>query len=132
MKQIVMVLLMVLGSTGATSQTLEEWTSQKKTQIKYLLEQIAANNVYIAHLQKGYGIARKGLNTIQHIKKGDFDLHNDFIGSLSNVHPTIKAYVRIVDIIHCQVRIVKQVNATISKLKESNQFTPGELDYTKA
>ena len=123
------ILLFLMVSTKA--QTFAEWTNQKKTQIKYLLQQIAANKVYIEYAQKGYSIARKGLNTIQHIKQGDFDLHRDFISSLSSVNPKVKSYARVADIIACQLRIVKTVGATIRNLKESNQFTSDELEYSK-
>ncbi len=126
---IIPVLFLFLFSQA---QTVAEWTSQKKTQIRYLLQQIAANKVYIEYIQKGYGIARKGLNTIQRIKQGDFDLHRDFISSLSNVNPTVKNFTKVADIITYQLRIVKDVKTAISNLKESNQFNPEELDYSKA
>ncbi|OJW01347.1 MAG: hypothetical protein BGO52_07655 [Sphingobacteriales bacterium 44-61] len=123
---------MLFLSLTSQAQTAAEWTSQKKTQIKYLLQQIAANKVYIEYIEKGYGIARKGLNTIQKIKQGDFDLHRDFISSLSTVNPKVKNYTRVGDIIAYQVRIVKDIKTVISNLKESNQFNPDELDYSKA
>ena len=114
------------------AQTLAEWTQQKKTQIQYLLDQIAANKVCIDYLEKGYEIARTGLNTIQNIKKGDFNLHRDFFGSLETVNPKIKTYTRVADIIAYQVRIVKNISTTIKNLKESGQFNTDELDYSKA
>ncbi|HMU47881.1 MAG TPA: hypothetical protein PKC72_16030 [Chitinophagaceae bacterium] len=117
---------------SSNAQTAAEWTNQKKTQIRYLLEQIAANKVYIEYIEKGYGIIRKGINTIQKIKQGDLDLHRDFINSLSNVNPKIKSYTRVADIIAYQVCIIKVVKAVISNLKESNQFNPDELEYCKA
>ncbi|MBN8880661.1 MAG: hypothetical protein J0I32_24180 [Sphingobacteriales bacterium] len=131
MKTIVTIAVLFLSLTSQ-AQTAAEWTSQKKTQIKYLLQQIAANKVYIEYIEKGYGIARKGLNTIQKIKQGDFDLHRDFISSLSTVNPKVKNYTRVGDIIAYQVRIVKDIKTVISNLKESNQFNPDELDYSKA
>ena len=126
------MIMQLFVSSLCTGQTTAEWTQQKKTQIKYLLNQIAANKVYIEYLEKGYGIARTGLNAIQHIKKGDFDLHRDFIGSLSRVNPKIKSYTRVADIVACQVRIIKNISATIKNIKESNQFNPNELDYCSA
>lgn len=131
MKKILTIAILFLF-LSSQAQTAAEWTSQKKTQIKYLLQQIAANKIYIEYIQKGYGIARKGLNTIQRIKQGDFDLHRDFISSLSNVNPKVKNYTRVADIIAYQVRIVKETKTVIGNLKESNQFNPDELDYSKA
>lgn len=125
------ILAWLVAGISANSQTTAEWTSQKKTQIKYLLQQIAANKVYIEYLGKGYNVARKGLNTIQDIKNGDFNLHRDFIHSLGKVNPKVKSYVKVADIISYQLRIVKAITSTINGLKESNQFTNDELDYTK-
>ena len=127
------ILILSLGfSILANAQTLAEWTQQKKTQIQYLLDQIAANKVSIDYLEKGYEIAKTGLNTIQNIKKGDFNLHRDFFGSLEIVNPKIKTYTRVADIIAYQVRIVKNISTTIKNLKESGQFNVDELDYSKA
>lgn len=131
MKMLLTITLLFLF-LSSKAQTAAEWTSQKKTQIRYLLQQIAANKVYIEYIEKGYGIARKGLNTIQNIKQGDFDLHRDFINSLSNVNPKVRSYKRVADIIAYQLRIVKETKTAISNLKESSQFNPEELDYSKA
>ena len=130
--KIYILILSLVFSILANAQTLAEWTQQKETQIKYLLDQIAANKVSIDYLEKGYEIARTGLNTIQNIKKGDFNLHRDFFGSLEIVNPKIKTYTRVADIIAYQVRIVKNISTTIKNLKESGQFNTNELDYSKA
>ena len=130
--KIYILILSLVFSILANAQTLAEWTQQKKTQIQYLLDQIAANKVSIDYLEKGYEIARTGLNTIQNIKKGDFNLHLDFFGSLEIVNPKIKTYTRVADIIAYQVRIVKNISTTIKNLKESGQFNADELDYSKA
>ena len=127
-----LIITSLVFSILTNAQTIAEWTEQKKTQIKYLLEQIAANKVYIDYVEKGYGIAKKGLSTIQNIKKGDFNLHRDFFGSLEIVNPKIKTYTRVADIIAYQVRIVKNISTTIKNLKESGQFNTDELDYSKA
>ena len=129
--KIYILILSLVFSILANAQTLAEWTQQKKTQIEYLLDQIAANKVSIDYLEKGYEIARTGLNTIQNIKKGDFNLHRDFFGSLEIVNPKIKTYTRVADIIAYQVRIVKNISTTIKNLKESGQFNTDELDYSK-
>ena len=130
--KIYILILSLVFSILANAQTLAEWTQQKETQIKYLLDQIAANNVSIDYLEKGYELAKTGLNTIQNIKKGDFNLHRDFFGSLEIVNPKIKTYTKVADIIAYQVRIVKNISTTIKNLKESGQFNADELDYSKA
>ncbi len=115
----------------ASSQTLAEWTEQKKTQKKYLLQQIAALQVYLNYAKKGYEVAGKGINTVRNIKKGDFNLHDQFFTSLKNVNPKISRYVKVADIIAYQVRIIKQTKHTIQGIRETKQFTTNELDYCK-
>jgi hypothetical protein len=130
--KIYILILSLVFSILTNAQTLAEWTEQKKTQIQYLLDQIAANKVSIDYLEKGYELAKTGLNTIQNIKKGAFNLHRDFFGSLEIVNPKIKTYTRVADIIAYQVRIVKNISTTIKNLKESGQFNADELDHSKA
>ena len=132
MKKIAITVLMVVLCASAHSQTLAEWTQQKKTQIEYLLDQIAANKVFIDYVEKGYAIANLGLSTIHSIKSGEFNLHQDFFRSLEIVNPSIKGYVRVADIIGCQVRIVKSISATIKDITASGQFKVNELDRCKA
>ena len=90
MKAAILIFAIIMFSREGFTQTIEEWTQQKQTQIKYLLNQIAANKVYIGYLQKGYSIASKGLSTIGQIKNGEFTLHQDFFNRLLSINPAIK------------------------------------------
>src|SRR5260221_4860823 len=105
MKMIFIILSLFVCIQAGHAQTYDEWFRQKKTQKKYLLQQIAALQVYIDYAKKGYDIASKGLNTIRDIKNGDFNLHRDFFGSLKQVNPKIKKYAKVADIIAYQVSI---------------------------
>ena len=127
----VFILLLSGFSLFAKAQNSEEWTQQKKTQKKYLLQQIAALQVYIGYAKKGYNVADKGLTTIRNIKNGDFNLHRDFFGALKQVNPKIKKYAKVADIIAYQVRIIKETKKTLEGIRETSQFTPDELDYCK-
>lgn len=129
--KLLLVILLVSKSLFSYCQTFEEWTQQKKTQIKYLVQQIAANKVYIEYVQKGYLIVNKGLATIRNIKNGDFNLHRDFFGSLKQLNPRIKKYVKVVDIIAYQMKIIKEIKKTMQGIKETGQLTADELDYCK-
>jgi hypothetical protein len=79
-----------LGSTGAFAQTWNEIFKQKKTQKIYLLQQIAALEVYIGYAKKGYDIVGKGIHTVKDITDGEFGLHRNFFASLATVNPAIK------------------------------------------
>ena len=96
-----------------------------------MLEQIAANKVYIEYLEKGYNIARDGLHTIRDIKGGDFNLHLDYFNSLRGVNPKVKVWAKVTQIISYQVRILSDTRKTLHDVREAHQFTGQELDYCK-
>ncbi len=127
----IFILLLSGISLFAKAQNWEEWTQQKKIQKKYLLQQIAALQIYIGYVKKGYDVANKGLTTIRNIKDGDLNMHREFLGSFSQVNPKIKKYVRVADIIAYQVRIMKETSKTLKGIREAGQFTTEEIDYCK-
>ncbi len=125
----ILIILLSLVSIQSKSQTYDEWFRQKKTQKKYLLQQVAAFQMYIGYAEKGYSIAKKGLNTIQDIKHGDLKLHNSFFNSLEAVNPRIKKYSKVADIIATQISIAKQVHNTLRICRNAKQLTNTELNY---
>lgn len=125
------IVIALLISNAMYAQSWQEWTQQKKTQIKYLLQQIAANKVYLEFAQKGYTIANKGLNTIRNIKDGDFNLHLEFFGSLQTVNPKIRNYSKVADIIVIQFRIIKLAKNSLHRTGEMNQFTQQDINYCR-
>ena len=120
MKKLLIVLLVVPVFVSA---------QQQQKQIQRLLEQIVANKLYIGYLEKGYKIVHSGLQTIQGIKKGDFNLHFDFFDSLQKVNPKIKTYGRVAEIISFQLQIIKRSKEVIKETKGLSQFTGEELSY---
>jgi hypothetical protein len=130
MKKILLFLLLFASAAGSLqAQTFAEWFRQKKTQEKYLLQQIAALQVYIRYAQNGYKIAKEGLTTIGSFTRGEFNLHTDYINSLKSVNPEIKHYAKVADIIALQVKIVQNYNRTYTQLNSSNTFSDNELAY---
>ncbi len=90
MKRIAIILLTFWSSiTAAKSQNSEEWLNQKETQKKYLLQQIAALQVYLGYVEKGYKVVQKGLGVIEKIKDGNFKLHNAFFNALKQINMNI-------------------------------------------
>lgn len=114
-----------------TAQTTDEWLNQKSTQKKYLLQQIAALQVYISYAKKGYNIVSSGLHTIRDIKKGELNIHTAFFNSLKAVNPKIARYQKVADIISYQLRIIKQVKESLAYIRESKQFTIQEIEYNR-
>lgn len=121
--KIVGIVLLMLVSAMLQAQTLSEWVRQKKTQKKYLIEQIAALQVYLGYAKKGYEIAGTGLSTIRDITGGEFKLHDLFIRGLKKASPAIRSDVRIGEIIAIQVSIFKAFNGLASGFKGDH------LDY---
>lgn len=106
------VLLLLLITTTATiskAQTWDEFFRQKKTQQKYLVQQIGALKVYAGYLKQGYEITGSGINTVKDIRNGEFRLHQTFISSLKAVNPTIRNNSKVVEIIAMQLAIVKSL-----------------------
>lgn len=116
-------------ATGAKAQTFAEWFQQKKTQKKYLLQQVAGLQVYIGYLQKGYSIAKKELTAISDFKNGEFNLHSDYFSSLKNVNPKIKNYTRVADIISIHNNIVQTYHQATLKAKKNSAFNTDEINY---
>ena len=129
MKKIMLYIAICLMAQASHAQTWEEWFRQKKTQKKYLSQQIAALRVYLDYAKKGYDLAGKGINTIHTIKQGDFDLHKEFFNSLLQVNPAIKNYGKVAHIISYQVKIIHNAKQTVKDILDSRQFTPAEIDY---
>lgn len=128
-KQFIVLLLLAFCSTGLKAQTFAEWFQQGSTQKKYLLQQIAALQVYIGYVQKGYSIAKKGLNTISDIKHGEFNLHTDYFNSLKTVNPTVRNYAKVAEIIAIQVRIVQVYKTAVKQVSKSGAFSDKEISY---
>eukprot|EP01133_Synstelium_polycarpum_P017063 gene17063-20327_t len=112
-----------------SAQTFAEWFQQKKTQKKYLIEQIAALKIYAGYVKKGYDIGKQGLTTIGRIKDGDFNLHRDFFGALNYVNPEIKRYPRVADIMDLQGRILSLQQKTMQQISKSEWIQSQERQY---
>src|SRR5258706_4796952 len=107
------------------------WTgitkAQNKEAVKPQLKQIALIKIYIGYLEKGYDIARRGLNTISDIKNGHWKLDIDFFNSLKNVNPKIKNYIKVATIIDYQLRIIKECGQI-----KKQRFNDDEVLYIKS
>ncbi|NII83129.1 hypothetical protein [Pedobacter sp. SG908] len=105
---IVGVLVFVFCFGGAVqAQTFGEFFNQKKTQKKYLLEQIAALQLYLDYARKGYRLVDGGLQAIKNITNGEFSLHGAFISSLKTVSPSVRKNVKVAEILAYQISITR-------------------------
>ena len=120
---------MVLCFHKAPAQGIKEWFNQKQTQTEYLVQQIAALQVYIGYLEKGYKIVQGGLHTIGDIKSTHLSLDQAFFDGLKAIHPNIKNYGRVADIISLNIQVIKRSAAALKAARTSNRFSDGELGY---
>lgn len=108
---VVFMLLLTIAFINSTkAQTWNEFFRQNKTQQEYLIRQIAALKVYSGYLKEGYDLASNGINTINDIKTGEFNLHQTFIKSLKTVNPVIRKYARVAEIFGLTLSIQKSFN----------------------
>jgi len=121
----------VLFSTtiAAQSQTLAEWTQQRRTQIRYLLQQVVALQAYTSQLQQGYQVLQKGLSTISRITDGEYKLHELAFGALKRVNPAIRAFAQVPEMIARQWKMVQRARRAVKEQHASGQFTEDELGY---
>lgn len=123
MKKIFLLGLIIALTTG-------NLYAQAKQQ-RMLLQQIAALQVYIGYAQKGYTAVKKGLNTIGDFKRGEFNLHKDYLNSLKAVNPKIKKYARVTEIIALQIKIMKSYKSLYQQIQQDDLFHGDEIDYIK-
>ena len=129
MKQLTAIVAIMLLSGISRGQTAEEWLKQKATQRKYLIEQIAALEMYISYAHNGYSIAQEGLKTISNIKNGEWHLHSDFFNSLNRINPKIKNYTKVADIIALQAKILHSYKSTYQQIQQNDLFNSEEVNY---
>ncbi len=121
MKRILFVLL--LASNFCFGQ------SQQAKQLLLNVEKLAQLILMLQHMKNGYSILEKGYNSIKNISQGNFSLHKDFLDGLLQVSPSVKKYSKVADILHFQVKLVKESKAALAEFKSSRQFSLAEIDY---
>lgn len=103
--------------------------SQNATYKKNLIAQLALLKTYKGYVEKGYKIAKGGLNTIQQFKGGEFDLHRFYFDSLKTVNPKVKAYSKVAEIMAMQAQLIIKCRRSRKQARQSRQFGDNELDY---
>lgn len=129
MKRLMIIIPFIMLYHDGNAQNFNEWFQQKKTQKEYLIQQIAAFQVYMDYLQKGYSISRKGLTVIGDIKNRELGLHEDYFSSLKEVNPAIKNYVRVAQVIFIERKIMLICHKTIIQIKQNEMLRQEEKDY---
>ena len=129
MKRIVAVLAMLCLVLNVNAQTWDEWFRQRKTQIKYLVEQISALRVYGATVKRGYELVDTGLKNIGQLKKSDLNIHRSRFASLLQVREGVKGSELIQRMATLQAAIQKVVNGCKKQRLRAGEFSSAESDY---
>ncbi|MDB5122373.1 MAG: hypothetical protein JWP94_502 [Mucilaginibacter sp.] len=93
----------------AQAQTFAEWFAQKSTQKKYLLQQIAALQVFSGYLKQGYQVATKGMSSISGSLKAENGLHTTYYARMKTTGPEIKNNAMVQDIMTWQQDILSRL-----------------------
>ncbi|UKJ09226.1 hypothetical protein [Solitalea lacus] len=129
MKTLYILLILLMWAVGIKAQTFDEWFRQKKTQRKYLLQQISALKVYANYLDEGYKIAKEGLGLIEQFKNGELGLHTRYFNALKNVNPVIRNLPIVKEAILIHFSTQQIVTETEEQLKRNKTFDLNERKY---
>jgi hypothetical protein len=121
--------MIISGSISAQTPNFNELFKQKKTQKRYLVQQIAALQVYLERLKKGYEIVDKGLTTIGSIKDGKFSMDKDYLNSLKTVNPIVARSPLAEQILYYNNQTLAGLNVLEKEVNDDVNFTEAERDY---
>jgi hypothetical protein len=127
MKKILVVLLLI-----ACASTLPVKVGAQVYELERLIldiEKLSELKSILTNLYKDFEILETGYNAIKNISEGNFNLHKAFLDGLLAVSPAVQKYVRVVDIIDDQGRIVSEYKSAFNVFKNDKHFTPDELVY---
>lgn len=129
LKEISVVILFLLIAAQLNAQTFNEWFRQKKTQKKYLVQQIAALKTYLKYLKQGYRIVDKGLNIVGDIKDGNFHSHKTYFESLRDVNSVVANSGNISSLLFYEEMVIKHASKMRNELIGNPLLTPDEIAY---
>lgn len=114
------------GMAGeAHAQTFAEWFKQGSTQKKYLLQQIAALQVFSSYLRQGYQVAHQGLGSISKSLTTEHGLHAGYYSSLKVANPAVRTSPQVKEILQWQADIL----TAFSALARLAGMSPDEQRY---
>lgn len=112
-KFFILLPVFILLAHCVEAQTFDEWFRQKKTQIEYLVSQIAAYEVFQTELTNGYNASQAGLTFIGNTNQEEFDLHPVYFSSLKVVSPSVSGFFRIAGIISYESGILSHFKSML-------------------
>jgi hypothetical protein len=124
--------LILLLPFDTQCQTANEWLKQKKTQKQYLIEQIAALQVYLKNLKQGYTVVNKGLNLVGEITGNSYSMDNIYLESLLQVKAPVANSALSNSIVLLEREIRLRLNTLRQRIDHNTVLlTADELTYLK-
>lgn len=131
MKQIAIGLLGLFLVLPGHAQTFAEWFKQNSTRLKYYAQQIAALQLYLGEMEKGYQVSDTGLATISGSKQGEFDLHQNYYASLENVNPAVRESDEVSEINTLDGAIVQRFSTALARYRNDGLLGTDRLAYVQ-
>lgn len=125
---ILLILLILTVAIAANAQgIIGSIFNQNGTQDEYMIQQIAALQLYKSYLMKGYKIVKDGSSTISGFKNGSLLQHTAHFDSLKTVSGRIRNYSRIQDIIDMDKAMLESYPQVYPKLSAADALTAMQL-----
>ncbi len=105
--------------------------NQNNTQRKYLMEQIAMLQTYLAYVKQGNNIIKNGTNLIGSSKQVELDLHKGYFSSLRTVNGKFRGNEKVKAILAMHDAMSVSRKSTINRAIQSGRFTSGEMKQLK-
>jgi hypothetical protein len=132
MKQVILIFsLTCLLFVQARAQFVGGYFSQQSHQEELMMAQIAAYQLYLSEIKRGYHIAQSGLNTAHEFKNGTFWLHTAYFNSLEQVNPVIQQNPKAKAIAGMGQQVVSLFDQEIAFQQKQQMLNPSEQNYIK-
>jgi hypothetical protein len=130
MKKVIPITVIVLAMSLAVPK------AGRAQSVADLLQQLALDyqklsglKSILSNMYKGCQVVSKGYHAVRDVSKGDFSLHQAFLGSLWIVSPAVRQYPRVADIISDQAALLREYHSAWRTFRKNGHFTPDELAY---
>jgi len=132
MKKMMIALLWIFSCIISQAQGIGSFFTQKQTQRKYYLDQIAALQLQIGYVKSGYKATGKGLSLISGFKKGELDLHGNYYNSLKQVNPAIQNSEAVKEIYRLAAAIRTTFTKSIAEIAAKKTMPDKEMKYIRS
>ena len=126
------ILILVLLTGGLIQAIPAKAQLQELEELALDIQKLAALKSILKEMYQGYQILTTGYNAVKDISEGNFNLHKLFLDNLLSVSPTVKKYVRIVDIINAQEQLVKEYKSALSHFTGIQLFNSADISYLQS